>query len=185
MKIDSMLTSFFEQYDESAIESIHNLSNNIAYAHNKNKIKGYNFKESFQKFNEYIVGYSQYLKEESEENNELKSIEFMKETFNKFMDKDVFNESEILLTDIPDVVCSYLEGVKSSIDAYNEAHTNISESGLSSEYYELLNEMMDEFSNQLEMAFNPFMESSLRISGYTTNKNLFETPKKYETSVFL
>ena len=42
MKIDTMLTSFFEQYDDSAIESIHNLSNNIAYSHNKNKIKGYN-----------------------------------------------------------------------------------------------------------------------------------------------
>ena len=185
MKIDSMLTSFFEQYDDSAIESINNLSNNIAYSHNKNKIKGYNFKESFQKFNEYIVGYSQYLKEESENNKELKSIEFMKEAFNKFMDKEIFNESEILLIDIPNEVCSYLEGVKSTIDAYNEAHSNINESGLSSEYHELLNEMTDEFANKLEVSFNPFMESSLRISGYTTTKNLFETPKKYETSVFL
>ena len=187
MKIDSMLASFFETYDSEAIESIENVGKNIGYAHNKTKIKGYNFNETFDLFNQYLLGYSKYIKEESDAGRKLRSMDDMKSSFKHFMEDNLFKENDMLITLLPESVSAYLSGVKFTIEAYNEASLNLHEADATSEYYEHLNEMIDAFSDKLESIFNPYMENALRISGYTTNKELFGDAKKEkkENPVFL
>jgi hypothetical protein len=187
MKIDSMMKSFFESYDSDAIGSIDKISLNIGYKHNNISTTGYNFKESFNSFDSYIVGYSQYIKESLEAGSEVKDISILKEAFEKFMDSEILVENTINVTDIPNSIEDYLEGAKNIVPAYNEALSNITESGVSPEYSEFLYEMGESFANKLETVFNPYMENALRISGYSTNKSLFGNDKKekVETTVFL
>lgn len=177
MKIDSAVKEFIEKYDESAIRSIDNISNDIGLIENRRKINVVNLNETFSMFNEYLEGYGKY-KCDHIGDEEASSQEEIKENVTKFITSELFKEDKISYDKLPEYVKSYVEGINTTIENLENVKSVMVEAGVDADCVGDVNEFVDQFVESLQSSFYPVMENILWASGYNSNKRLFSKEKK-------
>lgn len=186
MKIDTALKEFVEKYDQRSMQFIQEISQNYALVKQKSKLPLFNIQESFDKFQEYLQGYGTY-KLENVNNDKASPQNVIQESVSKFIEKQLFKDTDVLYSDIPKFVESYISGVKSLSSAVNQVKTRLMESGMDADAIANVNDFSDQFMVKLHESFDPAMDKILLTSGYKTRiqlENAGITPKK-ETHTFL
>lgn len=184
MKIDNAIKLFTEKYDRSAIQSIQNLSEEYGLNIHKSTIKLFNIKESFDTFNKYITAYANYVVENAN-NPEASSRESISASVNKFIESQLFKESDVLYSDLPSFIESYVNGINSLNSTIDEAKTTILEcDDANPEYAGDINEYADMFMDHLDESFTPAMDRILWASGYNA-KQIISGKRKENKPLFL
>lgn len=171
MKIDSAIREFSERYDRDAIQSIDNISQDPGLVLRKKTIDVFNIKESFDKFQEFISGYANY-KIQNMNNESATPQSLICEHTEKFIDKDLFSETETLYSNLPVFVETYITGVQTLLNLSDSLKTSMFEAGVDSDSIGDINNFMDSFMNKLHESFDPTMDRILWASGYHSNKKL-------------
>lgn len=185
MIIDNAIKTFFEKYDREAIQSIENISKEYGLNINGNTIKTFNLGESFNIFNQYMDGYANY-KIENVNNLEASKQETIKESVQKFVDTQIFKESETKYSDLPTFVMEYVNGINSLQEMVDNTKRLMTDSEVKAEDIGDINEFTDMFINKLHEHFNPVMESILWASGYNGKQKLIKgNTSKPTAPVFL
>lgn len=184
MRIDNAIKAFSEKYDREAIQSIDNISKEYGLNIHGNTIKTFNLAESFDMFNQYMNGYAAY-KVENVNNPEASNQETIKESVQKFIDTQIFKESETKYADLPNFVMGYVNGINSINETVNEIKRVMTDGDVKAEEIGDINEFTDMFMDKLHEHFDPVMESILWASGYNGKKRLDNGPTKTKAPVFL
>ncbi len=185
MKIDSAIKEFTEKYDKDAMESIERLGNDYTLNITEQKIKLFDIKESFDMFRNYLRDYASYMSGNA--SNPLPKDSIM-ESVKRFIDSQLFKESQMLYKEVPVFVESYITGIDELNKEIYETKASMSEAGVDAENVGLINEFCDVFVDRLNESFDTTMNSILWASGYNSRKRLQAVIKgenKKETHVFL
>lgn len=136
-----------------------------------------NIHESFDMFNEYLKGYAGY-KVENKDNQNASPQEVIRETVNKFISDELFKESEVKYSDLPQFVKSYTEGVTQILETVDSIKSYMSEADVQTEAVSDVNEFVDTFMDRLNESFDNDMDRILWASGYNSAKRIFGNHKK-------
>jgi hypothetical protein len=183
MRLDSALKIFLEKYDELAVASIDDISNDISLTGNKKYIKGFNITESFDKFIEFIDGYTKY-KIENMDNSEASSHDNVVNHTNNFIDSKLFNECNILYVDLPIVIKGYISGIKQLTEMVDTVKGHMIEHGVDDNSISSVNNFTDTFLEKFHSYYDPMMENVLWATGYNTKIRLSKRNKK-EVPIFV
>lgn len=187
MQIDSVLQIFSEKYDRGAIQSIENISKDFGLVTQKNTIKGFNIKEGFDDFKDFLTKYSNY-KIENMNNDNATPQNMICEKVESNINEELFRESQILYKDIPAFIESYISGIKSLTATTDAIKQTMFESGVDPASIGDVNTFVDTFITRLHESFDPTMDRILWASGYNSrvalSKNKVIT-EKVEAAVFL
>lgn len=184
MIIDTAIKNFLEKYDREAMDSITNISRDLGLIHNRSTLKGFDIKESFDKFQKYLEGYASY-KIENINNEKASPQNAITESVGKFINTQLFVEKDLLYTELPLFVEEYLVGVKSLIETIEDVKSTMVEADINPEDVGSINEFVDQFMMKLHESFDPAMNRILDASGYNTKKRLHSSNNKIEKPVFL
>jgi len=184
MKIHSALKEFAETYDRTAIQSIEDISRDIALANNKTKIKVFTIKEGFDVFSEFLNGYANY-KIELIGKEDKKPQSLIVDHTKSYIKEQLFNECDILYGDLPLFIEGYVNGVKSLTGVVDDVTKKMMEAGVDEESVSSINEFMDTFIDRLHESFNPTMNHILWASGYNSRTALRKKEIKELKPVFL
>jgi hypothetical protein len=171
MKIDSALKVFSEKYDRGAIQSIEDISNDFGLVTQKRTIKGFNIKEGFEDFQDFLSKYAKY-KIENMNNPKATSQSLICERVEKNINEELFKENEILYNDLPTFVESYISGVQLLTTKADEIKQSMFESGVDSDSIGDVNNFVDTFIERLDQSFTPAMDRILWASGYNSKMKL-------------
>ena len=172
MLIDNALQQFTEKYDRAAIQSIDNIANDLGLKHNQSTIQVFNIKESFDKFQSFIKGYTQYRKV-YKESAEASSTETIQNDFNNALPK-FFESKDIRYAELPNFVHDYVSGVKSLLETVDSVKTDLMENDIQLEYVAAVNDFTDTFFQKLQESFESSMDRILWASGYNASKRIAE-----------
>lgn len=184
MIIDSAIQVFSEKYDREAIQSIEEISKERGLVLNRATIKAFNMNESFNTFSQYLKEYANY-KVENQNNEKASPQDVIRESVDKFIKSQLFKESDILYSDLPDFVMGYVEGIQTLSEAVDEAKRTLSYADIDPEAIGDVNEFADRFMDALHESFDPTMDKILLASGYTSKKKLRSFKEKRKQPVFL
>jgi hypothetical protein len=173
MKIDSALKEFAERYDSEAMKSIEELGNEFGLKVNRVKFKAFNLKEAFGYFNDFLMGSTNYKIDCRNDPNAMTN-EAVFGHAKEYINSKLFKECEILYSELPAFVESYITGVKTILETIDKSKTKLVEAGIDNESIGIINEYVDVFTNKLNETFQPVMEKILWASGYKTRKNLLD-----------
>lgn len=182
MKIDSAIKAFSERYNRDMITSIDTISREKGLVLNGATMKLSNLKESFEMFNEYLKGYAWYMVE-NKENPNASPQEVIRETVDKFISDELFKESNVKYTDLPQFVQSYVEGVNTILETIDSIKSSMSDAEVVTEAVSDVNDFIDSFMTRLDESFTNDMDRILWASGYNSAQKLFGKHKK-EKHVF-
>lgn len=182
MKIDSAIKAFSERYNRDMITSIDTISREKGLVLNGATMKLSNLKESFEMFNEYLKGYAGYMVE-NKENPNASPHEVIRETVDKFISDELFKESNVKYTDLPQFVQSYVEGVNTILETIDSIKSFMSDAEVVTEAVSDVNDFVDSFMTRLDESFTNDMDRILWASGYNSAQKLFGKHKK-EKHVF-
>lgn len=177
MKIDKIKKKFFESYNESAMNSIDELSKEYGLVINNKGINLFNIRESFEKFNTYIEGYCEYIIN-NKDNENASSRETICESANKFIDEGIFTECLVLYKDTPEFVKTYIEESDHTIDNIDKIKTKLFEAAVDAEYIGDINNFCDLFVDKLNQNFTESMNKLLTASGYKYKNREKKIPEK-------
>jgi hypothetical protein len=185
MKIDNALREFTETYDRNAIESIQNISEDFGLTIHRKSMKLFNIKESFDKFSQYIKSYANYVVE-NVNNPEISSRESISYSVNKFINEQLFKESDVLYSDLPSFIESYVNGINELNSAIAEAKNIITESDEADlTFAGDINDYADAFMTRLDESFTPAMNDILWASGYNAKQRFAGKMNGNSKPVFL
>ena len=181
MKLDKAIKNFTEKYDRTAMQYIEKVSSEFGLVYNKQSIPAFNMSEAFNKFEEYIEGYSDYkIRLMSDDTLKNLPYEEITETTKKWCES-VFKDSELAYNDIPTFIESYINGVNSLIGVIESNKKQLMEEDVNSKDIGAINEYADIFMDALDSKFESVMDKILMASGYTSTQRLngkVEAPKK-------
>ena len=113
----------------------------------------------------------------------------MSKTFNHAISHGkVICEKEYLYPEIPSFVSGYMEGIPHIQQAVAEAKSLMMENDIDQEMIGGIEEFVDKFTDVLQEAFTPCMDTLLSASGYKAHQVLHNRsgfPEKKPTAVFL
>lgn len=182
MKIDSAIEEFLERYDSDAIASIDEMSRQLGRITRKDTINLFNINESFNSFNMWLRGYSDFHLSESE----LPSIGEITESYQAFLGNDeMFKETALTYDKFPGFVKAYVEGIQKTIGNVDQLKTTMLEAGIDGERIGAINEFTDLFMDKMTKSFNESMNNLLRASGYNSRQVLFGKKPSAKKPVFL
>jgi len=186
MKIDNALKLFSEKYNKMAIQSIEEISNEFGLNYHKkghrNTIKGFTIKEGFDSFLEFITGYVQH---QIDNKDVPRGLDEIKTRTKSYINEKCFKECDLLYSEIPSFVESYVTGIKSLIEFADGAKKQMIEANLGDDDIGSINEFMDEFVDKLNESFDPAMNKILWASGYNSKIKLAMAKEKKLKPVFL
>lgn len=184
MRIDSAIQVFSERYDRDAIQSIEDISHERGLVLNKATIKAFNINENFNTFSQYLKEYANY-KVENQNNEKASPQDVIRESVSSFIKTQLFKESDILYSELPEFVMGYVNGVKTLTEAVDEAKRILTDADIDPEAIGDVNEFADRFMDALHESFDPTMDKILLASGYTSRKRLKSFSEKRKQPVFL
>lgn len=187
MIIDSAIKTFLEKYDQSAIESIDEISKRYGLNINGYKMNVFNITEAFDKFKIYIEGYASY-KAENVNNEKASPQDAIVERTNDFINTAVeIKDVSIGYKDIPSFVESYVSNIKALLETVDKVKTFMMESDVDPSAIGDINHFCDKFMERIDPVFEECMDRILWASGYNSKKALFEKKddRKKEKHVFL
>jgi tRNA U34 5-carboxymethylaminomethyl modifying enzyme MnmG/GidA len=184
MKIDSSIKEFLEKYNDEAMQSIEEISSEFGLVSQRNKIKLFNLNEDINKFINYMEGYSNY-KIKNINNENASTNESISDQVNIFMDKELFKESEVLYSELPKFVSSYINGIKDIGGKVDEWKEKMLEAEVDYESIGIINDFVDTFTERLNEKFDNSMNKILWASGYNSKKKLSENKVKELKPIFL
>lgn len=184
MKIDSALKNFSEKYNEEAIMFIENLSNDFGLIKQKKTIKGFNIKEGFDDFKDFLVKYGKY-KVENMDNPKASSQDVICESVKANIKDELFRDKDIRYNEIPAFIESYVSGIKDLISTADSVKKYMIESGVDLNSVGDVNTFLDNFITRLDESFNPTMDHILWASGYNSKKILYNTNQNVNKEIFL
>lgn len=169
MSCRTNLTDFCEKYDGSAIESITALSNDISLS--DHKFNGIAFSENALMFLKAITGYADRCCEHVDDEEDLQCKTFISEC-HTFVEEKMFQDEMIPYQKASGLVTSYLEHLMD----LETAETNLTEKMISAnvpgEQVGGINEMVNDYLDQLGKKIEPVMERLLMASGYRSQQRL-------------
>lgn len=171
MKIDSAIKNFLEKYDEEAMSSIDNLSKDIGLKHHRLSLPLFNIKECFDIFISCLDVYSNY-KIENANNDKAVQQYLILEKVNSIIDSNLFKKKNILYSDLPVFIESYINGINSLLEKVESTKSNMINADVHYEYIGDVNEFTDKFMEKMNKSFYESMDKILTASGYKTNKSL-------------
>ena len=181
MKIDSAIKNFTEKYDSEAISFIESMSNERGYQLNDHKLKTFNIEEAFNNFDSYLRGYANY-KIKNIDNPNASTQETIKESVGKFIDGELFKESETLYRELPNFIIGYIDGVNKIMETVDSIKTEMYDAEVDQDAIGDINDFTDQFMDKLHESFDPTMDRILMASGYTSRQVLFGTKKPQYTN---
>lgn len=187
MKIDSAVRQFTEKYDRAAMESIEELGNDYTLNITEQKMKLFNIQESFDTFREYLKAYADY-KIKNQNNDQASPPDVIRESVKRFINSELFKETDTLYKNVPAFVESYVSGINDVDQTVHDVKTVMTESGIPAEEVGEINNICDQFMDRLNESFDSAMDSILLASGYKSRKRLWAVVKgetKKEKHVFL
>jgi hypothetical protein len=186
MKIDSALKVFSEKYDRMAIESIENISKDFGLNIQKFTIKAFNINEGFADIEDFLTKYAKYKIENMNNSNSTPQTMICERVENNIKE-ELFKETQILYSDIPSFIESYISGISKLIKTADSVKKLMFESGVDSSSIGDINQFVDIFVGTLHESFDPTMDRFLWASGYNSNKALSNLGSKNKTAkaVFL
>lgn len=186
MKIDSALRDFSERYDREAIQSIDNISKDFGLVNQKRTIKGFNIKEGFEDFQDFLSKYAKY-KIENVNNPKATPQSMICERVETNIREEIFKETQMLYDELPVFVESYLSGVQQLRDQSDDIKQVMFEADIDPNVIGNVNEFVDVFMDRLHESFHPRMHDILWASGYNGKKRLSKPKAISEkvTAVFL
>jgi hypothetical protein len=171
MKIDSALQKFSEKYDRAAIQSIENISKDFGLVSQKETIKGFNIKEGFEDFQDFLTKYAKY-KTENMDNPKATPQSMICERVETNTKEEIFKESQMLYNEIPSFVEAYLSGVQHLTATADSVKKSMFESGVDGNSIGDVNGFVDVFMDRLHESFDQTMDRILWASGYNSQVKL-------------
>lgn len=172
MKIDFALKEFTEKYDREAMESVETISKDFGLNIHKHTIKLFDMKESFDIFSKYLRSYATYVTE-NVNNPQASPRESILASVDKFIASKLFNESEVVYSELPAFVESYVSGIKDLNSTIDEAkNTILNCEGADPVFAGDVNDFVEKFMTRLDESFTPAMDKILWASGYNSKQKL-------------
>jgi len=185
MRIDYAIKAFSEKYDRDVFKSIDAIAGDYALRVSDSSIKAFNLVESFNIFDQYLKGYAAY-KAENVNNPNASSQDTIKESVKKFVDTQIFKESHLKYSELPEFVTGYVDGVKTLLETVDEVKRNMTDANVDPEAIGDINEFTDIFMDKLHESFDPSMDRILWASGYNSRVRLSKpVSEKPKAPVFL
>lgn len=171
MIIDSAVKEFMEKYNREAIESIDKISENYGLNINNYKIKLFNLKESFDKFQQYIKGYASY-KVENLNNEKASPQNAITERTHIFINDGIIEPKEFKYSELPSFVESYVNGINTLLETIDEVKELMTDGNVDQSAIGDINEYVDLFMTKINESFEPAMDKILWASGYNSRQAL-------------
>lgn len=182
MKADVAVRTFVETYDEEAIKSIDNLINKPETKIDYINVNGFNIKEAFDSFIDYIDGYKEYVLVDQYEYGRKTKDEII-ESMHGYLDKAVFKEEPLYVEDSKKFISEYVNGCNRVVDKVNDIQSELMLNDVDHESIGNITEYADIFMDKMDNKFNSVMTSLLRKSGYIKVRYLPEDMFVQEKSV--
>ena len=187
MKIDSALKVFSEKNDRNAIQSIEDISQDFGLVIQKSTIKGFNIKEGFDDFQDFLRKYGDY-KIENMYNDASTPQKMICEKVESNINDELFHETDMMYSTLPSFVESYVLGIEEIIKTSDSVKQKMFESGVDHNSIGDINNFVDTFMTRLHESFDPTMDRILWASGYNARAALRKhkcVTEKVDAPVFL
>lgn len=184
MKIDTAIQVFSEKYDREAMQYIDEISRERGLVLTRSKLKAFNINESFNDFSQYLKEYAEY-KVKNKNNEQASPQDTIRESVRNFIKTQMFKESDLLYSDIPQFIESYINGIETLREAVDSAKDIMMEGDIDYDAIADVNDFTDNFMDSLHESFDPLMDKILMASGYVTSKVLMNPKKSAKKPIFL
>lgn len=176
MKIDTAIRDFTEKYDRDAIQSIEDISHDLALNNMRASIKAFNMKECFDAFDNHLKGYTAYhqQKQNLNESEQFTNDHIRTRTKAMIDGNGMFKESDLRYSDMPAFVSTYVEGVRSLLKTVDESKSTLLENGVDNDAIADINLFTDMFMEKMNGMFESTMDKMLWASGYMDKKILLD-----------
>lgn len=177
MIIERAIKNFTENYNQEMMSSIDKMSKEIGYKANKYKLPAFNINESTNLFKVFIEGYADY-KNKNVDNKDAVTQEEIKKNVTNYIESMLFKDQDILYTDIPKYIESYIESINTMYNVINDTKRSMMENSVDQDAIGDVNLFVDEFVERMESKFNPIMDKILWASGYNASQRLAKNSYK-------
>lgn len=169
MILDSAIETFLETFDRDAIMSIDNFSKDELEIRNKAKISLFGITEAFNRFDQIISNWGKTnLRKLIKEGTDYTLQDASKEV-SDFINLKIIKPKEVLVSDLPAFVESYLTGVKKTLDNIENIKIEMIKNKINNENIGIINDFADHFMEKVNTEFFKGMDTILWATGYNVN----------------